>query len=52
MRILEAYNIELAGKHAVVVGRSPILGKPMALMLLNANATVTICHSTEDLQPN
>jgi methylenetetrahydrofolate dehydrogenase (NADP+)/methenyltetrahydrofolate cyclohydrolase len=50
MRILKAYNIELAGKHAVVVGRSPILGKPMALMLLNANATVTICHSkTEDL---
>ncbi len=45
MRLLEAYNIELAGKHAVVVGRSPILGKPMALMLLNANATVTICHS-------
>lgn len=52
MRILEAYDIELSGKHAVVVGRSPILGKPMALMLLNANATVTICHSkTEDL-PN
>lgn len=50
MRILEAYDIELAGKHAVVVGRSPILGKPMALMLLNANATVTICHSkTQDL---
>ncbi|MGB2375534.1 MAG: bifunctional methylenetetrahydrofolate dehydrogenase/methenyltetrahydrofolate cyclohydrolase FolD [Porticoccaceae bacterium] len=50
MRILEAYEIELAGKHAVVVGRSPILGKPMALMLLNANATVTICHSkTQDL---
>ncbi|MDX9874667.1 MAG: bifunctional methylenetetrahydrofolate dehydrogenase/methenyltetrahydrofolate cyclohydrolase FolD [Spongiibacteraceae bacterium] len=45
MRLLEAYDIELAGKHAVVVGRSPILGKPMALMLLNANATVTICHS-------
>jgi len=45
MRILESYNIELSGKHAVVVGRSPILGKPMALMLLNANATVTICHS-------
>ena len=45
MRLLEAYNIELSGKHAVVVGRSPILGKPMALMLLNANATVTICHS-------
>ncbi len=50
MRILEAYGIELSGKHAVAVGRSPILGKPMALMLLNANATVTICHSrTQDL---
>jgi len=50
MRILEGYNIEMSGKHAVVVGRSPILGKPMALMLLNANATVTICHSkTENL---
>ncbi|WNO11058.1 bifunctional methylenetetrahydrofolate dehydrogenase/methenyltetrahydrofolate cyclohydrolase FolD [Teredinibacter sp. KSP-S5-2] len=50
MRLLEAYNIELEGKHAVVVGRSPILGKPMAAMLLNANATVTICHSrTKDL---
>ncbi|NHN36047.1 bifunctional methylenetetrahydrofolate dehydrogenase/methenyltetrahydrofolate cyclohydrolase FolD [Pseudomaricurvus alcaniphilus] len=45
MRLLEAYNIELSGKHAVVVGRSPILGKPMAMMLLGANATVTICHS-------
>ncbi len=45
MRLLEAYNLPLAGKHAVVVGRSPILGKPMAAMLLNANATVTICHS-------
>ena len=45
MRILAHYDIEIAGKHAVVVGRSPILGKPMALMLLNANATVTICHS-------
>lgn len=51
MRLLEAYNIPIAGKHAVVVGRSPILGKPMALMLLNANATVTVCHSrTENLQ--
>ncbi len=50
MRLLEAYDIELTGKHAVVVGRSPILGKPMAAMLLNANATVTICHSrTENL---
>jgi methylenetetrahydrofolate dehydrogenase (NADP+)/methenyltetrahydrofolate cyclohydrolase len=50
MHILEHYNIELNGKHAVVVGRSPILGKPMAAMLLNANCTVTICHSrTQDL---
>jgi methylenetetrahydrofolate dehydrogenase (NADP+) / methenyltetrahydrofolate cyclohydrolase len=45
LRLLKAYNITLEGKHAVVVGRSPILGKPMALMLLNANCTVTICHS-------
>jgi len=45
MRLLEAYDIELSGKHAVVVGRSPILGKPMAMMMLEANATVTICHS-------
>lgn len=45
MRLLQAYDIELSGKHAVVVGRSPILGKPMAMMLLNQNATVTICHS-------
>lgn len=50
MRLLNEYQLPLAGKHAVVVGRSPILGKPMALMLLNANATVTICHSrTQDL---
>ena len=50
MRLLEVYDIPLSGKHAVVVGRSPILGKPMAMMLLNANATVTICHSrTENL---
>lgn len=45
MRLLEAYQINLEGKHAVVVGRSPILGKPMAMMMLAANATVTICHS-------
>jgi methylenetetrahydrofolate dehydrogenase (NADP+) / methenyltetrahydrofolate cyclohydrolase len=45
MRLLSHYKIPLEGIHAVVVGRSPILGKPMALMLLNANATVTICHS-------
>jgi len=45
MRLLTHYKIPLAGKDAVVLGRSPILGKPMALMLLNADATVTICHS-------
>ncbi len=45
MSIIEHYNISLEGKHAVVIGRSPILGKPVALMLLNKNATVTICHS-------
>lgn len=45
MRILEHYGVELEGKHAVVVGRSAILGKPMSMMLLGANATVTICHS-------
>ena len=51
MRILEHYKIEISGKNAVVVGRSPILGKPMAMMLLNKNATVTICHSrTMNLQ--
>ncbi len=50
MRILESYGVEIEGKHAVVVGRSPILGKPMAMMLLQKNATVTICHSrTQDL---
>ena len=50
MRLLKHYNIPLEGKHAVVVGRSPILGKPMAMMLLNENCTVTICHSrTQDL---
>ena len=45
MQLLHHYKIPLTGKHAVVVGRSPILGKPMAMMLLNAHATVTICHS-------
>jgi methylenetetrahydrofolate dehydrogenase (NADP+)/methenyltetrahydrofolate cyclohydrolase len=51
MRLLEHYGIEIEGKHAVVVGRSPILGKPMGAMLLEANATVTICHSrTQNLQ--
>ena len=51
MRLLDHYKIAIEGKHAVVIGRSPILGKPMAMMLLNKNATVTICHSrTSDLQ--
>ncbi len=45
MRLLAHHEIPLEGKLAVVVGRSPILGKPMALMLLNANATVVLCHS-------
>ena len=51
IRILEHYEVEISGKNAVVIGRSPILGKPMAMMLLNKNATVTICHSrTANLQ--
>ena len=45
IRLIKHYNIEVQGLNAVVVGRSPILGKPMAMMLLNLNATVTICHS-------
>ena len=45
MTLLKHYGIALAGKHAVVVGRSAILGKPMAMMLLGADCTVTICHS-------
>jgi methylenetetrahydrofolate dehydrogenase (NADP+)/methenyltetrahydrofolate cyclohydrolase len=50
MRMLAHYGIALKGKRAVVVGRSPILGKPVAMMLLNEHATVTICHSrTQDL---
>ncbi|MGO4180907.1 bifunctional 5,10-methylenetetrahydrofolate dehydrogenase/5,10-methenyltetrahydrofolate cyclohydrolase [Paenibacillus sp. TAF43_2] len=50
MAILDYYNIKVEGKHAVVVGRSPILGKPVSQMLLNRNATVTTCHSkTENL---
>ncbi len=43
--IMDHYGIEIEGKHAVVIGRSPILGKPVAAMLLNRNATVTVCHS-------
>ncbi|MEX3968186.1 tetrahydrofolate dehydrogenase/cyclohydrolase catalytic domain-containing protein [Paraburkholderia sp. EG286B] len=45
MRLLSHYRIGVSGMRAVIVGRSPILGKPMALMLSNANATVTLCHS-------
>ncbi|MDE6585698.1 MAG: bifunctional methylenetetrahydrofolate dehydrogenase/methenyltetrahydrofolate cyclohydrolase FolD [Clostridia bacterium] len=45
MKMLEHYGIETAGKRAVVVGRSNIVGKPMAMLLLNADATVTVCHS-------
>lgn len=52
MTLLKAYGIPLAGKHAVVVGRSPILGKPMALMLLGADCTVTVCHSRTQNLPD
>jgi len=45
MTLLKHYQVPLAGQHAVVVGRSAILGKPMAMMLLSADCTVTICHS-------
>lgn len=45
LAIMDEYQLPMEGKHAVVVGRSPILGKPVSLMLLNRNATVTICHS-------
>jgi methylenetetrahydrofolate dehydrogenase (NADP+)/methenyltetrahydrofolate cyclohydrolase len=51
MKMLESIGFDLRGKHAVVIGRSNIVGKPMALMLLQKNATVTICHSaTSDLK--
>ena len=51
MNLLKHYEIQIEGKHAVIVGRSAILGKPMAMLLLNANATVTICHSkTKNLE--
>ena len=51
MKMLERYGIDVAGKNAVVLGRSDTVGKPMALLLLNANATVTICHSkTQNLK--
>lgn len=51
MKMLESENISPKGKHAVVVGRSNIVGKPIAMLLLNADATVTVCHSkTADLK--
>ncbi len=51
MKMLESIGYDLKGKHAVVIGRSNIVGKPMALMLLQQDATVTICHSrTKDLK--
>ncbi len=50
MRLLDEYHVPIAGTHAVVVGRSLIVGRPLAMLLLHANATVTICHSrTEEL---
>lgn len=50
MAMLDATGVDLSGKHAVVIGRSNIVGKPMALLLLSRNCTVTICHSrTKDL---
>ena len=50
MELLKYYNIDVAGKHCVVIGRSNIVGKPMSMLMLHANATVTICHSrTRDL---
>lgn len=45
MSLLNRYDINVAGKEAVIIGRSPILGKPVAMMLLNADATITVCHS-------
>tara|TARA_B100001248_G_scaffold258954_1_gene244143 strand:+ start:129 stop:986 length:858 start_codon:yes stop_codon:yes gene_type:complete len=51
IKILEENNIEIEGKHAVIIGRSNIVGKPLALLLLNKNATVSICHSkTKNIQ--
>ena len=50
MELLRAYEIDPAGKEAVVIGRSEIVGRPMAMLLMHANATVTVCHSrTADL---
>jgi methylenetetrahydrofolate dehydrogenase (NADP+)/methenyltetrahydrofolate cyclohydrolase len=51
IRLLDAYGVELAGKHAVVIGRSPILGKPVGMLLLRRDATVTYCHSRTRILP-
>ena len=51
MRLLDAYAVEFAGRHAVVIGRSPILGKPIGMLLLARDATVTYCHSHTDELP-
>ena len=45
MELLKRYNVNIKGKHCVVIGRSDIVGKPMAMLLLHANGTVTVCHS-------
>ena len=51
IELLSRYNIEITGKHAVIVGRSKIVGRPLAMLLLNRDATVTICHSkTQNLK--
>jgi methylenetetrahydrofolate dehydrogenase (NADP+)/methenyltetrahydrofolate cyclohydrolase len=52
MSLLSEYDVQLDGAHAVVIGRSPILGRPMASMLINAHATVTLCHSRTRALPN
>lgn len=52
MKLLEAYDIPVAGKHAVIIGRSNIVGKPMAMLLLAKDATVTICHSKTQNLPD
>ena len=51
LSLLKRYFVEISGKHAVIIGRSKLVGKPMALLLLNNNATITVCHSrTENLK--
>ncbi len=51
IKLLKSYSLPMAGKHTVILGRSPILGKPLAMLMLNENATVTVCHSkTENIR--